>query len=528
MKKCLLISFILIQLASCTSVKTYNAQISKQHSVEALQSDIDKLFKQLQKHHPKLYQYTPEQDLKFKFDSLKNAIKTPMNSRAFYKKLAPVVASVRQGHVSVGSAGKRFKKKERKELIKRKFEFYKLDFEYLNNKLWIKANRGKDSTLVGCEVVSIDGETAQDLTERFKTRFASDGYNTTLHNRYVSKGFTTFYYKDKGFVDSLKIEFRKNDSLFTKTLRRIAKKDTRKLKIPKDSLKKIKPKKLTKSEKQQRRLAKRKRRKDNRKYGYIASKKQYTRKFSLIGKDSSVAYMKIRGFSNGNYKRFYKESFALMDSLKTENFILDLRDNGGGRIAEIDKLYSYLTDKEYRFILESEVNSRAPFFKMIMSNTTPNSLKVLGGVVSPLIYMHNVLHTKKRNGKYYYSFGESKVQKPNPLNYKGNMYVLINGNSFSASSLISTHLKATNRATFVGEETGGAYNGCVAGIYKIYRLPETRLRVRMGLMQIEAPYRQEPDGYGIKPDVEILPTIKDRQEGKDPELDWVLNKLGKT
>lgn len=514
-------------LVSCTSVKKYNDQITKLHSVESLQSDVDAAFRQLKRHHPQLYRYTPKEVLHFKFDSLKRAIKSPMNSRDFYKMLAPVVTNVRQGHVSVGSAAKKFNRKETKRLKKQKFEFYKLDFEYLNDKLWVKANRGKDSTLVGSQVVSIDGESAKDLVEAFKTRFASDGYNTTLHNRFVGRGFTTFYYKDKGFVDSLKIEFKKNDSLFVKTLKRDVKKEIAKTKQAKDTLKRTKPKKLSKPEKQEKRLAKRKKRKDNKKYGFIASRKQYTRNFNFIGKDSSVAYMKIRGFKNGSYKKFYEECFTKMDSLNTENFILDLRDNGGGRIAEIERLYSYLTDKEYQFILESEVNSRAPFFKMIMSNTTPNGLKFLSGIISPALYVHNIIHTHKKDGKYYYKFGESKTRKPNPNNYKGKMFVLINGNSFSASSLISTHLKATKRATFVGEETGGAYNGCVAGIYKIYRLPETRLNIRIGLMQVEAPYTQEPDGFGIKPDVEILPTIDDRRLNKDPELDWVLNEINK-
>ncbi len=105
------------------------------------------------------------------------------------------------------------------------------------------------------------------------------------------------------------------------------------------------------------------------------------------------------------------------------------------------------------------------------------------------------------------------------------MYVLINGNSFSASSLISTHLKATNRAVFVGEETGGAYNGCVAGVYKIYQLPSTKLKTRMGLMQIETPYKQIPDGFGIKPDVEITHTIENIKTKIDPEIEWILKHI---
>ena len=527
MKRLFSVCIIVLLAASCSSVKTYNEQITSLHTVEDLQSDVDKLYKQLKKHHPKLYQYTSKNVLDFKFDSLKRSINRPITSREFYKKLAPVVANVRQGHISVGSANKRFTRKERKVLKKKKFKFYDLSFEYLDNKLWVKSTQGKDSTLIGNEVVKIEDDLVIDLVEEYKTQFTSDGYNTTLHNRFVGKNFKTFYYRNKGFVDSLKVTFKNKDSVFAKTFKRI-KKDDKKQKTVNDSIKPPKPKKLTQTEKKAKRIARKKKKKYNNKHGYISSRKQYTRNLNFIGKDSTIALMKIRGFSNGPYKVFYKESFAKLDSSKTKYFILDLRDNGGGRISEIDNLYSYLTLKNYQFITESEVNSRLPFMKFLMSNTTSNSLKAVGGLLSPIIITHNLLKTKKRDGKLYYRFNKySKVKVPNPLHFKGEIYVLINGNSFSASSIISTHLKANKRATFVGEETGGAYNGTVAGIYKLYQLPTSKLKVRMGLMQIETPQKQSPDGYGVKPDITIIPTIEDRKLNIDTELEWILKDINK-
>lgn len=526
MNKLLLVFIVLLVITSCSSVKTYNEQITALHPVEDLQNDVDKLYKQLKKHHPKLYQYTSKKVLDFKFDSLKASIKTPLNSRNFYKKLAPVVTNVRQGHVSVGSANKRFTRKEIKLLKKKKFKFYDLDFECLNNKLWVKKAQDEDTVLVGCEMVKIENDSVIRLINEYKTQFASDGYNTTLYNRFVGKYFKTFYYRNEGFVDSLKVTFKNQDSVFTKIFRRLKKEDN---KVKNDSLKSIKPKKLTKAEKKYNRLKTKKRKKNNKKYGYNSSSKSYTRNFNFIGKDSTIALMKIKSFSNGPFKAFYKESFTKLDSAKTKYLILDLRDNGGGRIAEVDYLYSYLTDKNYQFITASQVNSRTPFLKFLMSNTTSNSLKVVAGLLSPIIAIHNLLKTNKENGKLYYKFKKHlKIKPPNPLHFKGKIYVLINGNSFSASSLLSTHLKANKRAIFVGEETGGAYNGTVAGIYKLYQLPTSKLKVRMGLMQIEAPQKQFPDGYGVKPDVLILPTIEDIRAKKDTELKWILNNIENT
>jgi len=492
--------------------------------VSDLRKDVDKIHQQLVKHHPKIYQYVSKQDLDDKFDNLKKTITKPINSQEFFERLAPVIGNIRQGHISVRPPFKRFSKEERKERVKHKFEFNNLDFEEFNDKVYVSnVVDKKDSLLVGAEVVKIDNEPVSDLVSKFKTYFTSDGYNKTLKKRFVKNRFRSFYYINKGVVDSLKVTFKKNDSTFLRTLKRVAK---AKVKTDTTQVEEITvTKKITKAERKENKLKRKEKLRFNDKYGYIKSRKQFTRNFNYIGKDSTVAYMKIRGFTTGSYEEFYKESFSVIDSLKTKELIIDLRDNGGGRLKEIDELYSYLTMEDYIMINPCEVNSRIPILKMFMSNTSSVGTKIFAGVLSPFLLTHNLLKVKKEDGKLFYKFKQSKVKEPNTLNYKGSIYVLINGNSFSASSIISTKLKATGRAVFVGEETGGAYNGTVAGIFKNYKLPTSKINVRIGLMQLEAPHKIAPDGYGVVPDIKISPSLEDRLSGKDPELDWIIEDI---
>ena len=254
---------------------------------------------------------------------------------------------------------------------------------------------------------------------------------------------------------------------------------------------------------------------------------RYTRNLNFKGNDSSIAIMKIRGFGNGNYKKFYKQSFAKIDSLNTKFLILDLRDNTGGRLDEIDKLYSYLTEENYQLIEKSEVLTRQLYLTSFLSKNNSGFIKITSILLSPIVAVHNLFKSNKKNGKLYYSFSSSKIKKPDPLNFKGVIYVLINGASFSASSILSTNLYANKRATFVGEETGGAYNGTVAGLFKYIELPNSKVKMSIGLAQIEALDKKSPDGYGIKPHVKIIPTIENRLNKHDPELEWVLKDIEK-
>ncbi len=522
--KRILFAFTLVICTSCASVKKYNAQISGLHSVSELHEDVDKAYSQLQRFHPKLYQYINKDELDAKFASLKNAIDRPMGSNEFYERLAPVLKEVRQGHLMSRPPTKRFTNKQLKALHKMKFEFNDLDFEVLEDRLWIRENMGKDSTLVGDEVLAVDKESAKKLLKKYKGLFASDGFNTTYHDRYVGRNFSNFHYSEKGFRDSLILLLKKNDSIYFHTFRWIGKGEGGK----KDSTLTKNRKTASQIDKKDFKEKKREKKKAGRKRGYVPHRNHYLRNFKFIGKDRSVAYMKIRGFGHGNQKRFYKEIFAKIDSAKSKNLIIDLRDNGGGSLDEIENLYGYLTLKPFRFINNAETKTKIPATKAMFST---KGVGLFGGVfrllAAPGVLIYDLLHTKKENGQLYYRLTKAKMKKPKQNSFKGKIYVLINGYSFSASTTLGANLHANKRAVFVGEETGGSYNGTVAGQSKYVILPNSKVRMKFGMMQIETLHKTEPNGYGIKPDVVIIPTQNDRLQKKDPELEWVLKDIYK-
>jgi hypothetical protein len=94
--------------------------------------------------------------------------------------------------------------------------------------------------------------------------------------------------------------------------------------------------------------------------------------------------LKIRSFNKGDF-RPYKESFQKIDSYKSKTLILDLRDNGGGRLNEIvgfilvsSRLYFCVLDK-------SEVVSKSSLMEGAYFNGGSFAIKILKALYAPLV-----------------------------------------------------------------------------------------------------------------------------------------------
>lgn len=527
MKKILLLVLTVLLFIQCSSVKKYNAQLDALISVEKMKQDVDFTYQKLQRLHPNLYGYIDKGALDYKFDSVKKTITSPLKPLGFYKKLSPLVAAVRQGHSQVYTPTKQFTKKEAKILEKKGTgPISQFDLDVIDNKLYVLKNKSQDQSIqAGAEIISMNNISPSELIAEYDSYFSSDGFNTTYKSAVATRKMASYFTYEKGITDSIRYQFKFKDSITTSTIARKApekpKKDSLKEKTP--QIKKVLTQAQKETQKEARKALKRKKRIN----GYNKDAQNFTRNFNFAAKDSSVALMKIRGFKNKSYKTFYKESFQQLQDSKTKTLILDLRSNGGGRLAEIADLYSYLADSSFVFLDKSEVVSRASLLRGSYFETNSLPQKMIKIIFAPLAYTFALFEVRKEEDGKYYTQSFTKVKEPKATAFKGKIYVLINGGSFSASSIISSNLKGSGRATFVGQETGGDYNGTVAGFMPEIKLPNSQLIVRIGVMNVVPHYKTPVIGHGIYPDQEIVPTLQDKIEGKDPELQWIVNEINK-
>ena len=477
-------------LISC-STSRYNTYITSPLPVEKLKNDVDHAQKLLVKYQPKLDWYITEDSLNSKFDSLRNNVTAPMTSKEFFENLSPVIYSVRQGHNRLRPA--LIKPTSQQKANSKGIKAPIAQFEYMidNDRLFITENQSTDSTIqAGTEVIAINGESVQDILKKCYSLFTSDGYNTTLFPQFAAKNFQkiciAFYPEWK---DSIYFSFQNDE-----TIRKIYGLSVKENKV---------------------------------------QKKPDLRTLSFLTPDSTIAVMKISLFSSGNYQKFYQKSFATLSTAKTQALAIDLRNNPGGSLREITYLYSFLTDSAFIFTDKAEVTS--PYScafngkslsvilarKNILSKLTSTLSYPIFYTISSIIDLLSV--SKEEDGKYYYSHSSAKWKQPDKNRFTGKIYVLANGGSFSASCILLSNLQGSKRAFVVGEETGGAYNGTVAGRMKTKTLPASKLQLIVGMQAIQPHYKSSIEGRGIFPDKEIIPTIENRINQQDPEIEWIKN-----
>lgn len=493
-------------LSSCASIKKHNEQRASCIPPEQLKEDVDFAYSKLQQMHPQLYWYITKKELDLKFDSLKQTISEPLTPLQFYFKLQPVIAGIREGHLSLRIPRKKFTKREIKTLEQKKGLFSRFGYYISGDQMYITENRDSiENIQPGTEILSINHIPVSDYIKKYKALISSDGYNTTFQPYFLKDLFFSYYTAENGLSDRATIETLYKGEKHTYTLSRESKSDSD-LEKDKEMNKRTQERKLN---------------------DYVAASNSYNRSFKFLDKDSTIAYIRVKSFSREYSDEFYKKTFAKIKNAKSDYLIIDVRNNYGGSLYEINNLYSYLSDKPFTLIKPSQVTSkdiplRTNYFRK--SSPLDYAIKSLS---YPSYFFAQAFSTYKKDGKVFYKMKADKPTKPNKEAFHGKVFVLINGGSFSASSIITAKLKNDKRAILVGEETGGANDGTVAGFYSYQKLPNSEIRFPIGLLLVQPNIDFSETKKGVVPDVEIKESLQDIIDKKDPQLDWIKGEIGK-
>jgi len=220
----------------------------------------------------------------------------------------------------------------------------------------------------------------------------------------------------------------------------------------------------------------------------------------------NYAYMRIGSFGEGylnesgyDFEEFLEESFEELSDKGTQNLILDLRGNGGGNDNYGALLVSYLAPDSFDYFDRIEVTKDYP----------GNSTIIDGQYRYP---NHRGLST----------------WEPQPSVFKGNLYVLIDGRSFSTCADVATVLHFHKWATFIGEETGGGYDGNTSGHSMSLELPNSGAIISIPMwMYTTANKGHLFRGQGVIPDYRVSWGWEDYEANRDVALEKAIELIEK-
>lgn len=449
----LLITLLLVYTTSPAQIK---------YSKKQLIEDLDILKRNLEQNHAGLYLYSDQQTINQWFVKAKTNLTDSMTAKEFYKVLAPLNSVIKNGHTAVRYArfGNDFQILPLR-LYKYKKQFYILDvfieeYEYL----------------VGQEITAIDGVSMRDIFNRMLKTRTRDGNNLSMPSDELLRYFAIDYSLIYGEKSTYEIS--------------VLDKGGNKDKMPLKST--ILDRKLINL------------------YDALGDPNP----LSFVIKDN-IAFLIFPTFETKklkklHYKVFLKGCFDQIRNQNIQHLIIDVRNNGGGDPKPTQELLSYLLDKPFTLYQDAYTITNQLADKEYYKNQGVGFINLFSG-----------LQIKKvENQKYCLKNKEGqKVYQPREEPYKGQVYVLINGSSFSATGEFVSFLKHNREVTFIGEEAGGNKVQNTSGLIFRLTLPHSRQVIHLPIIIYKMNVITENDGHGIKPDHWVRDTIKDRLESYD-------------
>lgn len=469
----------------CASSKRFSP--SKKFPAEKLRADYTVMREIFEKHHPSLYWYTSKDSMDACFDKYYAAITDSMNLQQFgFKILAPVTAYLHCGHTSFS-----FPKPYSKKLREHKEPSFPLLMKIWPDTMVVLSNLNKKDSLFkrGVVIKAINQLTEKQLTDSFFQFMPSDGYSENVNYIRLSAAFPYYYKNIFGSSPSYSVSYL--DSAGTEQHTEVSAFNPAADSSAKDS------NNVTAA----RRPAK------------IKSGKWEAMRNLKIDSSLSVAVMTIHSFGGGTrLPNFYKKSFRTLRRKKISNLVIDLRNNGGGKVNNYTALTRYVKNQPFK-VADTVIatSNKLGRHKKYIQNGWVNS------------FVLRFIARKQGDGRYHFKYWEKHEFTPRKKNfYNGNVYVLINGPTFSASTLFAHAVKGQSNITLIGEEAGGGWHGNNGILIPDMVLPNTKMHIRLPLFRIIQYQHVPKDGRGVIPDIYVPPTVENVKQGIDGKMQKVL------
>lgn len=480
----------LLLISSCVVNSQNNAKRIKKEifTQDEVREDFLILRKTLETTYPSLYRFTDSLHITEYLDDQLESLGRSMTELEFYKTIVLTCARINDEHIIPTPS------KDYYQSLQDASHYFPFSLKVIDRRLFIFKNFNLQEKLpTGSEILSINGHSVEEILSILLPTIPSDGYIQTFNIRHLEDYSMT---QNQNLFDlNYPIFIEDVDSFRIELIRPETKSEKSTVSVPGldfNDYKKFYRQRI----------------------GYKAPLE-----FKYLG--NRTAYLRISSFLKYHRDDFKQEFYSLYDSIfthlrkrETENLILDLRNNEGGD-GTGEKLLTYLLTRPYRhFDFTEEKFTGYPAVVDYLENGKDLYF------ADSIVYRAN-MGMFRLNPEYYKYLPLLNEQKPEKNHYTGKLYVMINGASGSMASVVSSFLKANERAVFIGEESGGTMEGNTSLAYARLLLPNTQIRVEIPLTKT-VHHVDFVKGRGVFPDYYVVPKIEDVVKGIDTELNFVI------
>ncbi|WP_460977887.1 S41 family peptidase [Spirosoma knui] len=465
-----------------------------------MQADFRYLRRMLEETHPGLYRYTPKIVMQAKLDSIDHILNRPMPFYDFYRTIAALMADIRCAHTHA-LPYKNYSEQFMHTL--KTIPFFLFPSE---NRAYVLLNGTTDQTIKpGFELLSINGRSMEDIRQQVARYYWADGYIESAKAATL-KGelFALFYYWFIDRPDTFKLTFRTMTG------------DTVRFETPAKPFGTSLP--IMKKNPVNKQMV----------AWYVT--KNSKRPWRLYFPDTlaSTAYLRLDGFGgkgiNSNeeavrvFNQFMDKSMVKIQKKQSKNLIVDVRANTGGWDSQGIELLTYLLKADTAVAYYARQHSKTDNADSEFIKFSDLSEADRKNIKNELIAEPDGTFTLKQGS----DTREPKRYAPKPNRFRGQVYILMDGQSASTASEFLALAHANRVGVFVGEESGGAYEGGNGSSFVHLELPKSGIQVTTPLVYYNtAVPTPKQKGRGTMPDYSVPLTISHVLNHTAPHFNFV-------
>lgn len=439
------------------------AQLSGRFSKSEVLQDLSYVRVSLEAAHYDLYRYTSKADFEQNYRDIRQAV--PQDSLTYLdavKIFQRVVSKANNGHTEIPFPGQSYG-----EYAYNGGTLFPLELAFEEGKALIRKNfTDQENIQIGAELISINGMPIEEVLEEIYPQVSAERLYFKLAKIELFS-FPRYYWLVFGRQDDFEVEIRSGNAVKSFSLKAVPVIE-----------------------------------------GYEMKRTEiFHREKSLTFLDQA-AYLKIGSFTGDEieFRTFIDSAFTEIGKQNFDYLIIDLRNNDGGNDSFSDYMISYFADRPFRWNSSYSLKTSKLLKEDIRSNRDTTET-----------FWASALD-KEDGTVYSYDFGEHEPQ-PKGKRYMGKVFVLVNRQSHSQSTVAAAQVQDYGFATIVGEETGESPS-LLASVF-FFSLPHTGITI-----QVSKGYSVRVNGNreekGVIPDILIRDHLLDE---KDEVLEGLLERL---